>query len=271
MIRVNADREELIADGQMGRLMSLDPPLVLNDFKMYYPDSDGFESAILNSVKRAGVWELNETLFLINKMADGGLMLDIGAHLGYFGFIASRASEGKAEVHMFEPSEDMCNSMKETIKYEMFPENIHVHNYALSETSGDDVTLYSPTNDSGSSTMVSGAQQGPQGTLDMSLFKNSFTGKTLRLDDLNLSNVKFIKMDVEGFEHEVWKGMRETINRSPGLIIMMETGAYHSDEFRKEWRETFDEYVFDYDGSLAEAPNRWLDMTAMDTAVLIKR
>jgi hypothetical protein len=44
-----------------------------------------------------------------------------------------------------------------------------------------------------------------------------------RLDDLKLSDIGFMKIDVEGFEAEVLDGARETIRRSrPVMIIELE-------------------------------------------------
>ena len=47
--------------------------------------------------------------------------------------------------------------------------------------------------------------------------------KTSKLDDLEIENVGFIKIDVEGFELQVIEGARETIERDkPVLVIEIE-------------------------------------------------
>jgi hypothetical protein len=51
----------------------------------------------------------------------------------------------------------------------------------------------------------------------------SVTVTTKRLDDLQLDNVGFIKIDVEGHELAVLKGARETLARCrPNLVVEME-------------------------------------------------
>ena len=47
--------------------------------------------------------------------------------------------------------------------------------------------------------------------------------KSRRLDDYEFSNVGFIKIDVEGHEHEVLEGATITIKRNmPNLLVEME-------------------------------------------------
>ena len=45
------------------------------------------------------------------------------------------------------------------------------------------------------------------------------------LDSYGLTDIGFIKIDVEGAEIEVWRGMQETVERNPNLQIMMEVNC----------------------------------------------
>lgn len=273
MIKPGMDIEEIRAQGVAGSILSLDPPLVMDHFAMYYPDTKGFESSILKAVKGHGTWEAEVTKYIMDESANGGKFLDVGAHLGYFGFVATATSGGLMEVHSFEPSNDMCNAMEETLQYNNwgFEPKFKIYRYALSNKGGERVILRGPEGDSGSSTMVTGDHEGPNGVLNEDAFSVSFDGVTARLDDLHLSGFTLMKMDVEGFEWEAWQGMRETIASSPGLKVVIETGAYHPKELREEWRKDFDEFVFDYDGSVVPAPEGYLDIVPSTNAILVKR
>ena len=45
---------------------------------------------------------------------------------------------------------------------------------------------------------------------------------TAALDDLVPGPVEFVKVDVEGAEEAVWAGMQRLLDRSPGVIVLME-------------------------------------------------
>ena len=45
------------------------------------------------------------------------------------------------------------------------------------------------------------------------------------IDELGLPRVDFIKIDVEGAEIDVWRGMQKTIDRNPNIHIMMEVNC----------------------------------------------
>ena len=52
--------------------------------------------------------------------------------------------------------------------------------------------------------------------------------KTVRLDDALPAKVDFIKIDAEGAEREIWRGMRRVIANNPDLQIFMEFNAARS-------------------------------------------
>jgi FkbM family methyltransferase len=275
MIKQGMSIDEYVANGMGGKMLSIDPPLVLDDFQLFprnnSPISDG--SAIHMAVRRHGYWEAEVTRWLVDNATEDGLFLDLGAHLGYFGFCVSRATKGNIEVHNFEPSTALVEQINKTTKLGDFPAHkFHNHVHAVgNEPTGTPIHLQGPKGDSGSATAVSGDMRGPNGHLDTLVMSEGFDATMLRIDDLGLSNVTLMKIDVEGFEYEAWKGMRETIKRSPNLKIVMETGAYNPAEFRAEWREDFDEFIFDIDYELMVPPENWVDTVPFDNVILIKR
>lgn len=270
MILPRMGKQEILSQGVAGKIMSLDPPLVMDDFQLFYPRREGFSSAILDAVKARGVWEPNITKYILDECRPGMQFMDIGAHLGYYSFIVDKACEGTASVYAFEASSEMCSAMSRTASYEHMSNNVNIYNFALSNKTGEKILLRGPENDSGSSTMVIGDVEGPNGQIE-DRFKETFSATTLRLDDLGLSNIDLIKMDVEGAEPLVWDGMRETLDRSPGVKIVMETGIYHPQWLRDIWRESFDIYVFDYDGTLATPPPGWIEKIPATDVVLVKK
>jgi hypothetical protein len=78
---------------------------------------------------------------------------------------------------------------------------------------------------------------------------------TVRLDDVLPEKVDFIKIDAEGGEREIWRGMSKTIENNPQLQIFLEfnprrTANYDPHEFLKTMEDDgFELGVVGYDAS----------------------
>lgn len=48
---------------------------------------------------------------------------------------------------------------------------------------------------------------------------------TISVDSLGLEKVTLIKVDIEGAEEEFWRGAQETINRNPGIVVILEVAS----------------------------------------------
>lgn len=135
--------------------------------------------------------------------------IDAGANKGvYTYFIAKRARH----VYAFEPNPKMFAILRQTSG-----RNVTASPIALSDRPGT-ATLRIPCGRKGPS------NQG--GSLSQVKVVGDFIGVTIetkRIDDLDLSDIGFIKIDVEGFESQVLAGAANTIIRDrPNLLIEIE-------------------------------------------------
>ncbi len=135
--------------------------------------------------------------------------LDIGANKGVYSFALLKHS---AEVHAFEPQPKLFAVLERWARG-----RVHLHQVALSNVSGQAQLLvprtrrgWSNQGASLSAVKVCGEHQ----TLSV---------PAVRLDDLGLTNVGFIKIDVEGFEQEVLEGAARLLARDrPTLLVELE-------------------------------------------------
>jgi FkbM family methyltransferase len=160
-----------------------------------------------------GVYEANETAWLLRQVRPEWVALDVGANFGYYSLLLSRASGGSALVHAFEPEPTLHARLREHAELNRFA-NLHAHAFALSDTEGE-FAFVSPAagNEGVGHLLVSGAPA--TGTRRV---------PTLRLDDFvrreNLARVDFLKIDVEGAEGRVLAGARETLARFRPKVLM---------------------------------------------------
>lgn len=137
------------------------------------------------------------------------IAVDVGANKGvYTRLLADLA----IHVHAFEPNPKAFRWLNRAL-----PENVTTHQVALSDANGDG-NLYIPKRGRGYSnqmaSMNSAKAAEPHGVVPVQMWT---------LDSCALTNVGFIKIDVEGYEMEVLAGARGTLQHfRPTLLIEIE-------------------------------------------------
>jgi FkbM family methyltransferase len=159
--------------------------------------------------------------FLIsNFVKQGDLVVDIGCHVGIYSAFLSELVGNKGRVFCFEPHKEIVQKLSNNLILNGF-NNYEIHNYGLGDADKD---MY--FNAVSSEDFI-------QGTVNSSFFENekigskSFKGKfekiktkVRRLDSVLINEeIKFVKIDVEGFEVNVLKGMTGLIKRCRPIII----------------------------------------------------
>lgn len=149
-------------------------------------------------------------LALISDLVDPDrVAIDIGANSGVWSWSLLRVAR---QVHAFEPNPKMYSRLKAALGGK-----VHLHTVALSDTAGEAEFIVPRTkrgysNQHGSLSRL--AAGGDHGVVKV---------QTRRLDDLEIRDVGFIKVDVEGFECAVLAGATETLKRErPVLVVELE-------------------------------------------------
>jgi FkbM family methyltransferase len=160
---------------------------------------------------RALAWQYRLTEPELARLDDfaprSGMAVDVGAWWGPWTYWLARRSTAVAVI---EPIPHLAQFLTRQA-----PSNATVHNVALSDSSGE-AQLWVPSGGAGSEGRSS--LRAPSGTRPVPI-----TVRTLRLDDLGLRDVRFLKIDVEGHEQAVLKGAGATIARErPTLLIEIE-------------------------------------------------
>ena len=171
---------------------------------------------VANSIWRYGYFEEDVCLFMLRLLRDGMTFIDIGAHLGFFTLLGAYVVGKKGKVLSFEPIPYTYEQLK---KNTAGCSNVDVCNYAaFSEET--EIRFY----DYGL------GYSGFNSAFGMRTKDHSFTSKgehrirARRIDDVceekGYEFVDVVKIDAEGAENHVLKGMTETLNRHRPNIIM---------------------------------------------------
>ncbi|MBA4162069.1 MAG: FkbM family methyltransferase [Novosphingobium sp.] len=182
---------------------------VLGRYKMYVDTRD---VGIASHLMLEGYWEMWITQAMMRMVRRGSVVADIGANLGYFTLLLADLTGAEGRVLAFEPQPNLARLLRKSIDVNGYTGFTDLHAMALGSVAGNAAIEASIDQPGGGRTvtdgMVAGAARVPLGRFD-----------TIP----HALDVEFIKMDVEGFEPEVWKGMTARLNRRDlPLTVFME-------------------------------------------------
>lgn len=165
---------------------------------MYLDDKDSLE------LTQKGVYEYEETQLVKKLVKSDSAVLDIGANIGYFTLLMARQAK---RVYSFEPEPRNFQTLQKNIELNNI-KNAKLYNAAVTETSGTS-TLY-----------LCDSNRGMHRIYQSDWCKEGTTHvKTIRIDDI-VDHADFIKIDVEGSELGVLKGMRKLLKERKSTVLM---------------------------------------------------
>lgn len=157
-----------------------------------------------------GVWEPAVTHWIGNRLRAGEAFIDIGANIGYFTLLASRAVGDSGKVVSIEASPSIFGSLKSHLELN-HARNVRAVNLAVADKPGT-LALYHGTDyNSGETTTVTSQGLGYYGEVDSLPLDAILTADELRL-------ARLIKIDIEGGEWAVVKGIVPSLPQMSPLL-----------------------------------------------------
>lgn len=134
---------------------------------------------------------------------------DIGANVGHHTLFLARSC---AQIHAFEPNPVTYEKLQQKISDNNL-QNVHTYTFGLGNTN-ETLSFYVPTvNNSGTASFEDRSGWGHQ-KITAQVRIGDEVATELRLEQLDL-----VKIDVEGFEKDVFEGLRETMNKFRPMIF----------------------------------------------------
>ena len=200
--------------------------------KLYLDDLDSLDLAIHR------IHEPEETHILESLVKEGMSVVDIGANIGYYSVLFSRWAGPTGHVYAFEPDPDNFRVLERNISLNQ-SRNITAERMAVSD-SNEPIKLF-----------ISEESRGDHRSFESDESRASVEVPATTLDSyLKGKRVDLIKMDIQGAEAIALEGMRETLQKNPGLVIVTEYWPYgiqssgHDPvKLAERLAETFDFYV----------------------------
>jgi len=160
-----------------------------------------------------GIWEKETTEYIQKILRNGDVCLDIGANIGYFTLLFANYVGNTGKVFSFEPEPSNFKILKKNVSINDH-NNVIIENLAVTEKLGT-VDLYLSENADGQHRIYP----------SKAVSNNFVTVKAINLDkyfqdSYNLKKISLAKIDVEGSEFGVLKGMKNILEKNNIELIL---------------------------------------------------
>jgi FkbM family methyltransferase len=182
-----------------------------------------------------GVMEPGLTKYFCTLIKPGTVVVDVGANVGIYTLLAAKLLEGTGKIYSFEPTPRTYEILQDNVQVNSFLELgiVHLHQLAVTDRSGK-ARLSIFNNDSGHNTLFSYGK--PDDEIEVT---------TTSLDEIlaTQERVDIVKIDAEGAELLIIRGMQQVIKRNPKIRILLEFAPVHLKRAGSSPREVLDEFA----------------------------
>jgi FkbM family methyltransferase len=159
--------------------------------------------------KRQDAFEIS---LLKEHIENGAVVLDIGANIGFYASILADLVGEKGRVHCFEPDRTNFRYLQQSVGRD---QRIQLYNAAVGANTTS-LKIY-----------LSDTLNVDHRTYEPEHYERIEEISCLSIDEVfKGQKVDFIKMDIQGYEHEALKGMVQTLENNPRLKIISEFWPY---------------------------------------------
>ena len=198
----------VISLGRFVRSLSKSNIVEIEGRKMFTQNNDGLALSIFK------IYEPNQTKIVKKYVHEGDVVIDVGAHVGYYTLLMAQLVGKNGKVYSFEPDPVNFELLKKSVEINGF-ENVVLIQKAVSDTT-EKIKLFLGDNDSAINRIYD-AKLGDA--------KKSIDVESVTIDEYFKENDKLfniIKIDSEGSEAKIINGMEKFLTKNRKLIMMTE-------------------------------------------------
>jgi FkbM family methyltransferase len=200
-----------------------------------------------------GYWEMWITSAIARYVKPGTTAIDIGANVGYYTVLLADAVGESGKVIAFEPNRRITEMLRMSVSINGFAGRVVIRDEAVSEKSGGELTFAIPRYEPKNAGLVHTPAEKESYISQFGDSVEFSEASLIALDDMHLRNVGVVKIDAEGAELDVWRGMQQTIRENPDICIFLEFNAsrgYDPEGFFESMANQFDVRHIDFDGQV---------------------
>lgn len=223
----------------------------LPDFKIFVRLNDAFIGA---SIAQHKSYEPHVSRVMGKLLASGKTFVDVGANIGYFSLLAAARVGPAGRVIAFEPNPANVELLRQSTAANGFERIIDVRAAAVAEEAG--TLLFSTSGVDSNGQIVSPARSAAGSDLP--------SVEAVTLDDAlaDCGRVDVIKIDVEGAEGRVWRGMQSIVHRHRPVLLfefspdlLRQTSEVEPEAFLEAVQSAYHLFVISPEGATSAQPD----------------
>ena len=199
--------------------------LIVNTTRGLRLSLPGADLSITPEIALTGTYEEVELRFLERLLRGGDLFIDVGCNVGIFSLVAARRVGAFGRVHAFDANPGMLSHLKRSLVMNWLVDRVVLHHRAVGASSGEVTFVLADTCAGGSHVSAASNGDALYHRITEGLSKPvTTTVPMVRLDEKFMpgQEIKLLKIDVEGHEHDVLAGASRLIESRCVAHIMLE-------------------------------------------------
>jgi len=149
----------------------------------------------------------------------GNILFDVGANMGVYTFLAAKSCGSAGHVYAFEPQANLVKCLDRSVSLNGYEARVTVVCAAVSNDHGSQATLFYAANRDGTGIPSLFAHEWLDAESGMRVPTVSVDGYR---QEKGIERVDVIKIDVEGAEMLVLRGMQRTLEETPPDLMVLE-------------------------------------------------
>jgi len=191
-------------------------------YKIVLDRSESHDFQMLKTFESGLIYEPEVSSYIIKNLKLGETFMDIGANNGYYTVLAADLVGPSGKIISIEPNPNAFRRLMHNVKFNNLS-NVVTLNVALSDHDGNAIIYLNKGSDDGQASLIKSVHVQPLGQIELKRFDHLF------IDE----KISIVKMDVEGSEINIIKGMENYLKSHKEVKIVMEWNPTYrtNDEF----------------------------------------
>ncbi len=243
-----------------------DHRILLNTKRNHLLIVDSRDLSLTPQLIHTRTWEESSTRAIETIVQKGMIVVDIGANIGHYSVILGTIVGENGKVHAFEANHEVVKLLRDNCDINgLLHTNTIVNNFAVID-SPQELSLHVLEKHLGSSSIMNFDPAFIERNKE-TFRKVSVLGVSLDSYFKKGSHVDLVRIDAEGSELLILKGMKRVISENPHIVIvaecnkpLLEANGQTVENFINAFlQEKFRPYLINSDGSLTLYDNKYFD------------